>query len=140
MWCLSLENPNELKDLKTYFSKFKEIKAAYLFGSYVTGKRNRISDLDIAVILNEDKNIYKLKLKIISGIIELGYDNIDLSILNNMSIVGRYEAVKYNQVLYADSDFDVNRFFSLVVREYLDFKPYLEVQRKYLKERIFNDK
>lgn len=57
-----------------------------------------------------------------------------------MSIVGRYEAVKYNQVLYADSDFDVNRFFSLVVREYLDFKPYLEVQRKYLKERIFNDK
>jgi len=129
---------DDFKKLKSYFARFPEIKIAYLFGSYAAGKNNKMSDLDIAVLLEEESSLADLKINIMAGLIELGYDNADLSILNNMSIVGKYEAVKHNKILYKDKDFDSGSYFSLVVRKYLDFKPYLEVQREYLKERVLN--
>ena len=45
-----------------------------------------------------------------------------------------------NQVVYQRPDFDRGSTYSLVVRQYLDFLPFLEVQRKALKERLLNDK
>ncbi|ACB86116.1 DNA polymerase beta domain protein region [Natranaerobius thermophilus JW/NM-WN-LF] len=125
-------------DLSTYFSQFGEIKAAYLFGSCAVGRNNSMSDIDIAVLLKDGTNNHDKKIELLAGLVELGYDNVDLAILNDMSIVGRYEVIKHNKILYADDDFDVHSYFSLVIRQYLDFKPYLEVQRKYLKERIMN--
>ena len=80
----------------------------------------------------------ELKLEILGDLIELGYDNVDLAILNNMSILGQYEVVKHNKIIYQREDFDPHSYFSLIIRKYLDFKPYLKVQRKYLKERILN--
>ncbi len=80
----------------------------------------------------------ELKLEILGDLIELGYDNVDLAILNNMSILGQYEVVKHNKIIYQREDFDPHSYFSLIIRKYLDFKPYLKVQRKYLKKRILN--
>jgi hypothetical protein len=45
-----------------------------------------------------------------------------------------------NRIVYQRPDFDSGSTFSLVVRQYLDFLPYLEVQRKALKERLLHDK
>lgn len=126
-------------ELKSYFAQYPEIEAVYLFGSYATGKKTLMSDLDIAVLLEKDSSFADLKIEIMAGLIEFGYDNADLSILNNMSLVGKYEVVKHNKILYQDKDFDSSSYFSLILRKYFDFQPYLEVQRKYLKERILND-
>jgi len=125
-------------ELKSYFTRYPEIEAVYLFGSHAAGKNTSISDLDIAVLLEKDSSFADLKIEIMAGLIELGYDNADLSILNNMSLVGKYEVVKHNKILYKDQDFDSSSYFSLILRKYFDFQPYLEVQRKYLKERILN--
>ena len=78
-------------------------------------------------------------MKVLKELTELGYDNIDLVILNNLSIVGKYEVVKHNNLLYSAEDFEPASYFSLTIRKYLDFKPYLKVQQKYLKEKILND-
>lgn len=125
-------------ELTSYFARHPEIEAVYLFGSYAAGKNTSISDLDIAVLLEKDSSFADLKIEIMAGLIELGYDNADLSILNNMSLVGKYEVVKHNKILYKDQDFDSSSYFSLILRKYFDFQPYLEVQRKYLKERILD--
>ncbi|HKL76043.1 MAG TPA: nucleotidyltransferase domain-containing protein [Halanaerobiales bacterium] len=124
--------------LKKYFSKFDVVKAAYLFGSYATGNNNKMSDIDIAVLVRNNCKNKNIKIDMLKGLVELGYDDIDLVILNRLSIVGKYEVVKHNKILYKSSDFDANSYFSLVVRKYLDFKPLLKVQREYLKERILN--
>ena len=124
--------------LNKYFAKFDEIKAAYLFGSYATGNNNKMSDIDIAVLLKDYCKNKNIKLDLLKGLVELGYDDIDLVILNRLSIVGKYEVVKHNNILYKSNDFDANSYFSLIVRKYLDFKPLLKVQREYLKRRILN--
>lgn len=128
----------KFKDLNDFFAQFSYIKAAYLFGSYATGQNNKMSDLDIAVLLSDNYKNTEVKLELLKGLVELGYDNIDLVILNRLSIVGKHEVVKHNKILYKSDNFESNSYFSLVVRKYLDFKPLLKVQRKYLKERILN--
>jgi hypothetical protein len=55
-----------------------------------------------------------------------------------MSILGRHEVVKHNNILYQSDAFEAGSYFSLVVRKYLDFKPLLKTQRENLKERILN--
>lgn len=42
-----------LEGLKTIFKDYPYIVAAYLFGSYATGKKGSMSDVDIAVLLKE---------------------------------------------------------------------------------------
>jgi predicted nucleotidyltransferase len=126
------------EDLGLYFKKFKNISVAYLFGSHATGKNNEMSDLDIAVLLKRDYENKRIKLNILQGLVELGYDNVDLVILNRMSILGRHEVVKHNNILYQSDAFEAGSYFSLVVRKYLDFKPLLKTQRENLKERILN--
>ena len=114
------------------------MKAFYLFGYYDTSNNNKMSDIDIAVLLKDNCKNKNIKLDLLKGLVELGYDDIDLVILNRLSIVGKYEVVKHNKILYKSNDFDFNSYFSLIVRKYLDFKPLLKVQREYLKERILN--
>lgn len=129
-----------LQPVKDYFANLNidNVQAAYLFGSHATGKANQLSDLDLAILLKEEKNQPETKLKILKDLTELGYDDIDLVILNNLSIVAKYEVVRHNNLLYTAEDFESDSYFSLIIRKYLDFKPYLEVQQKYLKERILN--
>ncbi len=126
-----------LENLKKIFSGYNEIKAAYLFGSYAVGKQNRNSDLDIGLLLAEDYDLM-IKLDILTKLTKNNFDNVDLVIINNVSILVKYEVIKHNQLIFSKDDFDSAAYFSKIVRLYLDFKPYLEVQRMYLKERILN--
>ena len=50
----------------------------------------------------------------------------------------RYEAVRQNQVIYQTGDFDRGEMYSRVIREYLDFEPYLRIQREAYKRRLLD--
>jgi len=130
-------NKNVLNKLENIFSEFKDIKAVYLFGSYALGAEDKDSDLDLGILLDGDYDKI-IKLDILTKLSGNGFDNVDLVILNDASILLSYEIVKHNSKIYVSSDFEPAAYFSLVIRKYLDFKPYLEVQRKYFKERILN--
>ncbi len=130
-------NEKKLMKLGNIFANFKEIKAAYLFGSYVENKENNLSDLDIGILLNEGYS-NMIKLNILTKLTENNFDNVDLVILNNAPPLTQFEVVKHNNLIYQQENFDVPGFYSKVVRTFLDFKPYLEVQRSYLKERVLN--
>jgi len=127
----------DFEKLKDIFAGYNEIKAAYLFGSYADGKQNKNSDLDMGILLDEEYN-KMIKLDILTELTQNNFDNIDLVVINNASILVKYEIVKHNRLIYCRNDFDFSAYYSKVVRLYLDFKPYLEVQRMYLKERIIN--
>jgi uncharacterized protein YutE (UPF0331/DUF86 family)/predicted nucleotidyltransferase len=49
--------PATIKILKEVVSRFEEIKLAYLFGSYAEGKAMPASDLDIAILTEQQKTI-----------------------------------------------------------------------------------
>ena len=45
---------NIIPELKSYFIKRKEIIFAYIFGSLVQKTANKLSDIDIAIFINEE--------------------------------------------------------------------------------------
>ncbi len=131
---MSFRPPN-LDAIPQVFSKYPSVQAVYLFGSCTTGKMRRDSDVDLAVVPYDSKAREQL-LDIMADLMRHVYDRIDLVFLDTKDVVLRFEAVRHNKVLYATPDFDPGEYSSRIVREYWDFKPYLEVQRKAYKQRI----
>lgn len=125
------------KKLKEVFSKFDTIKVVYLFGSYACNKDNKLSDIDLGLLLddNYDKNI---KLSILADLAKNNLCNVDLVLLNEAPLMLKFEIVKHNNIIYKRQDFDSAGYFSIIVRKYLDFEPFIEVQRAYSKERLLN--
>ena len=131
-----MKNP-DIKILPEVFKHYPDIAAVYLFGSTATGKLHQDSDLDLAIV-EKNKSIWDKKLDILADLAGEGFDRVDLIFLGKADIVLQYEAVKMNIVIYKRSDFDRGELYSRIVREYLDFYPYLEVQRKAYKERVLS--
>ena len=119
------------------FSKYPEVLAVYLFGSHVTGNLHAESDLDLAIV-PRGEGVRAKKLDMLTDLARHGFDNIDLVILDSDDIVLKYEAIRHNQLIYQAQAFDRGTMYSLVVRQYLDFLPYLKVQREAYKRRILS--
>ena len=120
--------------LNSIFKKYPDIKAVYLFGSIATRKTHFESDLDLAII-TDNQGFKKNKLRILSDLVKAGYENVDLVIPDNTNIVLMHEIVKHNCCIYARPGFDTNAFFSKVVGQYLDFLPFLNVHIEAYKRR-----
>lgn len=95
---------------------------AYIFGGMATGRQRPLSDIDIAVYLDNCADKAEAKLEIIGSLADtLMTDEIDLVILNNapVSLVGR---ILRNKRLLADKQpFLRHKFESLALREFFDF-------------------
>ena len=132
-------NKTDLDRLQSAFKKYPAIKAVYLFGSAASGKMHRESDIDLAVF-SDDSSLRKQKLSILTDLAREGLCNVDLVFPNDDDIVTQYEAVRQNKLVYQTPDFDRGYIYSKIVRQYLDFCPYLEVQREALKQRLLHGK
>jgi hypothetical protein len=132
----AMRHPN-FEHLKTVFAQFPQIQAVYLFGSQASGCGHSESDLDLAAVSGHARSSSE-KLEILARLAQEGFCNADLVFLPNDDIVLQYEAVRMNRVVYQRPDFDCAAFFSLIIRRYLDFLPYLKVQRQAYKERILH--
>ena len=130
---------SDLKTLVSVFERYPEIDAVYLFGSSVHGMVHPESDLDLAIIPG-DRNLRNKKLEILADLARLGFCNVDLVFLDGTDIVLQYEAVRQNTLVYQKPAFDRGETYSRIVRQYLDFYPYLCVQREAYKKRILNGK
>lgn len=131
-----MQLPN-LECLQPVFEQFPQIQAVYLFGSRAGGRARPGSDVDLAVVSKNDPSASE-KLDILSRLAKEGFCDVDLVFLPKDNIVLQYEAVRMNRVVYRRPEFDTAAHYSLVVRCYLDFLPYLDVQRKAYKRRILN--
>ena len=131
---MNFRTPN-LDAIPQVFSNYPSVLAVYLFGSYATGQIHRDSDVDLAVV-PRDLSAREQMLDIMADLVRHVYDRIDLVFLDTRDIVLLFESVRHNKVVYKAPDFDPGEYSSRIAREYWDFKPYLEVQRKAYKQRI----
>jgi predicted nucleotidyltransferase len=119
------------------FDKYPDILAAYLFGSTAARKSHEESDLDLAIVPRTE-SLRKRKLEILADLARIGFCCVDLVFLDTNDIVLKYEALRPNKLIYHTEEFDHGSFYSKVVRQYLDFLPYLKVQREAYKRRILS--
>jgi predicted nucleotidyltransferase len=118
----------------------KEIVALYLFGSLVTGKLRKESDIDIA-FLPSHKTVEEERLIVIAkveGIIEkllreMGISR-EISILDlrakYVSVSLQYRVITEGILIYEKDALERLEFENSVKREYFDFAPYLTALRK----------
>jgi hypothetical protein len=121
--------------LKDVFQRYPTIQAVYIFGSIGSGKTHQESDLDLAIV-SSIMTLKEKKLLLLTDLARCGFCNVDLVFLDTEDIVLKYEAIRQNQLIYATHNFDRGSMYSKVIRQYLDFEPYLKTQRKAYKRRI----
>jgi predicted nucleotidyltransferase len=136
---MHLKNRNnpDISLLPGIFAGFPGIRAVYLFGSTINKKYHNESDLDLAIVPGSSK-VHDQHLEILSRLAEAGFCNIDLVFLDTDDIVLKFEAVHHNQLIYQRNDFERGTYYSKIIRQYLDFLPYLNNQRAAYKRRILN--
>jgi predicted nucleotidyltransferase len=130
-----MDQKPDLKLLGHIFKRYPDVQAVYVFGSSASGHTHADSDLDLAIVPRHPK-IHSRKLDMLTDLARAGFCDVDLVFLDTDDIVLKYEAVHQNKLVYHSEDFDRGAFYSQVVRQYLDFLPYLEVQRKAYQRRI----
>ncbi len=136
---MTKDSPFFTQKLAQVFARFPAIGAVYLFGSVAESRAIAgESDLDLAIVLRRGHPTPN-PLDIQAELIRAGFDRVDLVFLSGEDIVLAHEAVRLNRVIYAAEDFDWASYSSLVIRQYLDFLPYLQVQNQAYKERAQRD-
>ena len=117
------------KELTEYFSSKDSIILAYLFGSTVRGDIGRLSDVDIAVLVDEKiskKNRFDLELKLISEIAALIKKNkIDLIVLNEAPLLLAYNIIKNGSILKSNETERIT-FETKILSMYMDEKYYIK--------------
>ncbi|MDQ7029099.1 MAG: nucleotidyltransferase domain-containing protein [Ardenticatenia bacterium] len=126
----------DLALLEQIFRPYRDIAAVYLFGSYAAGHAHRESDLDLAILPRRRGALRDRRVDILTDLARHGFCDVDLVFLDTDDIVLKYEAICHNRLVYQAEDFDRGAMYSKIVRQYLDFLPYLDVQREAYKRRI----
>ncbi len=123
-------------NLAGVFRRYPQVEAVYMFGSAAEGRARSESDVDLAVLPVGGSSVDKLAL--MGDLVAAGFSDVDLVVLDEDAVVLEYEAVRNNRVVYAAPGFDRGGTYSRIVRRYLDFLPYLEIQRRAYKRRILD--
>jgi len=125
-----MEEVQDLKErLAPVFMKYK-VLAAYLFGSRSEGRAHPGSDYDIACLLEEydpKKNNFDFVSSLQAEIEEKLEDAVvDVILLEKAPVALQYTVISSGVVIYNRDDDARTDFEDRVIRDYLDFKPFLD--------------
>ena len=120
----------------------RSVRLAWLHGSRARGTARRESDIDVAVLLDDDHaaNPTAIKDSIwrLAGRIgrEVPSDRLDLVLLNDAPALLRHRVVRDGILLFARSEAERVRFVLRTVREYQDLEPRLREHTRRRVERL----
>lgn len=109
-----MENINQ--KIVEFLTKKYKLKVIILFGSYARNTQNAESDIDIAIILNDNINIETIK----DELEDLLRKEVDLINLNNINDSFRYEILMNGKVLYTSNELEFEMYKIDMFREYLE--------------------
>lgn len=113
--------------------RYSQILGGWIFGSQISGRQMKNSDLDIGLLFRESPES-DLILTLISELEKAanGRFEIDLTSLNEAGVVLRFEAISGKRIFCRDSE-RCAEFASLTAREYEDEMGFAEKTLSYWK-------
>lgn len=121
---------DEITDKLGPVFKDKGLKLALLFGSAVSEKVHKQSDIDLAFLFDNPVDILALTNRVIRL---LHTDNIDVVDLKRASPLLKFSIVKNCKLLYEREKGIFNEFYSLTFRMYVDTKKLRDAQATAIK-------
>ena len=121
------------RTINNIFKKHNEILLCYLYGSYISDRKTRYSDIDIGIFLDKafkKSYLYQVELSLE---IEKEFNNkveIDLSILNEATPRFLYNVIKSGRNIYKKEEKIQHEFEIRILYSYLDVKPMLDMHDK----------
>lgn len=118
-----------IKKIKSLFEK-EGVIFAYLFGSFVRGDAGKLSDIDVAVYVDEKLNSserFKKRLKIMAELsFILKRDDVDVVVLNDAYSLLEHRILKEGELIFSRDEKKRIDYEVKAVMRYLDFKPVIE--------------
>ena len=120
------------KTISSHLQKHKEIFAAYLFGSYVTGQP--FGDIDLGILVrNEPENLLEYEFELEIKLEALVKFAVDVRVLNKAPVSFVQNVIRHGQIIIDSKPNTRSDFESYILRKYFDFAPF---RRRYLSEVI----
>jgi len=116
-----------------FFRAYPFIAAAYQYGSTVRDRESPLSDLDIAILVDEKKAPIGVRLLRIELLLayefqkELGLPEVDLITLNHQRLAMQHTVLRTGKLIYDANPKYRIRFTQMVIQSYLDFQPTLQL-------------
>jgi predicted nucleotidyltransferase len=121
--------------MTAYFARQPDVVVAYLFGSVARGWADQLSDVDIAVLLDErleaDERIER-QLRFMVDLDEYADREVQVVVLNQAPPLLAYQVVRHGILLYERSRAERIAFEVRTRRVYFDFKPRLDFHTRAL--------
>jgi predicted nucleotidyltransferase len=116
---------------------------AYLFGSQARGEAGPLSDVDVAVLLDDDLSPEKtlsLRLRLMEAIGRtLGVERVDLVVLNDAPYLLQHRVIRDGRVLFSRDELARVRYEFRVLRDYLDFRYFEDKYFQAMEDRILKE-
>jgi len=127
--------------LKKALGRRPEIRFAYLFGSHAKGVAGRLSDVDVAVFVDEGgagkDYAYGYRAALTADLMAaLGTNRVDVVVLNEAGPFLRSQVIRDGIVINNRDERERQRFWVETLRLYDDAKRLMAVQQGYMARRI----
>jgi len=126
----------DTESLASLFGRYPVV-AAYLFGSQATGTTTRLSDVDIAVLLDPGvPSPGQVQAMLISDLmLALGRSDVDVVVLNTAPPLLKERAISRGRLIFCRDELARVRFEVAARREYFDTQPLRDAQDRALLDR-----
>ncbi|GFP31918.1 uncharacterized protein HKBW3S42_00224 [Candidatus Hakubella thermalkaliphila] len=122
-----------MEEIIHLFRVYPFIAAAYQFGSTVRSQEGPLSDLDIAILVEEERTPSAVDLLRIELLLayelqkQLNIPEVDLIALNRQRLPLQYAVLRTGRLIYDANPKYRIRFTQKVIQAYLDFQPTLKL-------------
>jgi len=125
--------------IKELLGRETHVELAYFFGSAARGELGELSDVDVAIYLDESlssKERFKLQLRLMGELASVLQTNkVDLVVMNDAPLLLNYNIIKHGKLVKSDGRTKV-RVESSILSRYLDMKYFIDRHTKLGIERM----
>ncbi|MGD9092707.1 MAG: nucleotidyltransferase domain-containing protein [Anaerolineales bacterium] len=129
----------DMAGIKAYLKGQPEIVLAFLFGSVARREENKMSDVDIAILLQpgiEQETQLELQIKFLTELDQIIRQEVQVVLLNDTTPIFAYQVIRDGLLLYERNQAEKVDFAVLAMKRYFDVKPMLAFFNQALTQRI----
>lgn len=131
------ETGTDLEGMVADLASEPKVLLAYLFGSVALGRADRLSDVDVAVLMDwecDDQERFDTRLDLMRRLARFSSRSVDVIALNDADPILAHEVVGQGVLLFCRNEEALVSFSSRTYRLYFDYKPVLEWYTRNLSE------